>query len=189
MSWAGARAIGSGLQEALRREWNFVDLKIDLQALRQLTPGVEGRQAARDRRGVERARSDRRACWLPRRLVWHGGGCAARPRLPRTCAILHTGAVLATEATMNPQVTYGEDLMSRVSYAMMHDDGLQKMHTAIINALNQLAREQPRTQPIAVGDIYELVLVGNTVMHHILLGLDPTELGAAPFTLATPRAD
>ena len=52
---------------------------------------------------------------------------------------LRTGVVLATESMMNPQVTYGEDLMSLVSYAMMHDDGLQKMHQAIIAGLNKLA--------------------------------------------------
>jgi uncharacterized 2Fe-2S/4Fe-4S cluster protein (DUF4445 family) len=52
---------------------------------------------------------------------------------------LRTGAVLATESAMNPQITYGEDLMSRVSYAMMNDDGTEKMHDAIIKALNKLA--------------------------------------------------
>ena len=98
---------------------------------------------------------------------------------------LHTGAVLATESMVNPQITYGEDLMSRVSYAMMRNDGLQKMHLAVINALNQLVIAAASTANVALTDIYELVLVGNTVMHHILLGLDPVELGAAPFTLAT----
>jgi uncharacterized 2Fe-2S/4Fe-4S cluster protein (DUF4445 family) len=86
---------------------------------------------------------------------------------------------------MNPQVTFGEDLMSRVSYAMMHADGLLKMHDAVIQSLNQLASMAAKRAGIAPTDIMEAVLVGNTVMHHILLGIDPTELGAAPFTLAT----
>ena len=55
---------------------------------------------------------------------------------------LRTGEILATESTMNPQVTYGEDLMSRVSYAMMHQDGLEKMHKAIIDTLNRLAAQR-----------------------------------------------
>lgn len=101
---------------------------------------------------------------------------------------LRTGQVLATEAMMNPQVTYGEDLMSRVSYAMSHSDGLTKMHRAIVDALNQLAGRAAARASIKTSDIYEAVLVGNTVMHHILLGIDPVELGAAPFALATHDA-
>src|SRR5262249_44257613 len=98
---------------------------------------------------------------------------------------LRSGAVLATEAMMNPQVTFGEDLMSRVSYAMMHDDGLQKMHQAIVAGLNKLAGLAAHAAGLRARDIHELVVAGNTVMHHILLGLDPTDLGAAPFTLAS----
>jgi len=101
---------------------------------------------------------------------------------------LHTGAVLATEAMMNPQVTFGEDLMSRVSYVMMHDDGLQKMHAAIIAGLNKLAGLAAHAAGLRARDIHELVVAGNTVMHHILLGLDPTDLGGAPFTLASHAA-
>jgi uncharacterized 2Fe-2S/4Fe-4S cluster protein (DUF4445 family) len=101
---------------------------------------------------------------------------------------LRTGQVLATEATMNPQVAYGEDLMSRVSYATMHADGLAKMRRAIVDSLNQLAGLAAAEAGIKISDIYEIVLVGNTVMHHILLGIDPVELGQAPFALATHDA-
>jgi uncharacterized 2Fe-2S/4Fe-4S cluster protein (DUF4445 family) len=97
---------------------------------------------------------------------------------------LRTGAVLATEATMNPQVKYGEDLMSRVSYAMMDKQGAARLHRAIITALNDLAKRAAERAGIATDDILDMVLAGNTVMHHILLGLDPVELGGAPFALA-----
>jgi uncharacterized 2Fe-2S/4Fe-4S cluster protein (DUF4445 family) len=97
---------------------------------------------------------------------------------------LRTGALLATEATMNPQVRYGEDLMSRVSYGMIEAQGVAQMHQAIIETLNELARRAAATAAIAADDILELVLVGNTVMHHLLLGIDPVELGGAPFALA-----
>src|SRR5262249_31044868 len=98
---------------------------------------------------------------------------------------LRTGAVLATESMMNPQVTYGEDLMSRVSYAMMHEDGLAKMHAAIVAGLNKLAGLTAHAAGLRAREIQEIVIAGNTVMPHTLLGLDPTDLGAAPFTLAT----
>jgi len=97
---------------------------------------------------------------------------------------LRTGAVLATEATMNPQVKYGEDLMSRVSYAMMDKQGASRLHRAIITALNDLAKRAAERAGISTDDILDMALAGNTVMHHILLGLDPVELGGAPFALA-----
>ena len=101
---------------------------------------------------------------------------------------LRTGEIVATESMMNPQVTYGEDLMSRISYGMMHNDGVAVMHKAIIKALNQLAGRAAAQAGIKISDIYEVVLVGNTVMHHLLLGIDPVELGGAPFALATHSA-
>lgn len=101
---------------------------------------------------------------------------------------LRTGEVLATESLMNPQVTYGEDLMSRVSYAMSHSHGLEKMHEAIIETLNRLAASAARSAGLQARDIYEMVAVGNTTMIHILLGIDPIELGGAPFALANRDA-
>lgn len=94
---------------------------------------------------------------------------------------LRTGEVLATASQMNPQVAYGEDLMSRVSYADNRADGLATLHDAIIGALNSLAAqaaEEAGTTPDAITDI---VLVGNSVMHHILLNIPPRELGQSPF--------
>jgi uncharacterized 2Fe-2S/4Fe-4S cluster protein (DUF4445 family) len=101
---------------------------------------------------------------------------------------LRTGEIVATEAMMNPQVTYGEDLMSRVSYAMLHDDGLTKMNRTIIDALNKLAGRAAVQVGIKTRDIYEAVVVGNPVMEHILLGIDPVELGGAPFAPVTHGA-
>lgn len=101
---------------------------------------------------------------------------------------LRTGAVLATEAVMNPQVRYGEDLMSRVSYATNEPGGLGRMHHAIIKALNDLSLALCQRTGISAAEIIDMVLVGNTVMHHILLGIDPVELGQVPFTLASNEA-
>ncbi len=101
---------------------------------------------------------------------------------------LRSGHILTTEAMMNPQTTYGEDLMSRVSYGMMNPDGVEKMHRAIIDALSTLIKRATRVAKLKPEDVTELVLVGNTVMIDLLLGIDPIELGGAPFALATHDA-
>lgn len=98
---------------------------------------------------------------------------------------LSTGEVAASAGLMNPQIRFGEDLMSRVSYVMMNPGGEQEMTSAIRQALQQLAEEVAKQAGIALTDILEVVLVGNPVMHHLFLGIDPTELGGAPFALAT----
>ncbi len=175
------------LQDALRREWALDGLRIDLQALRLLGPALK---AGKQRVTV--------VVWNDAEVIdvragYHEGlyGLAVDVGSTTVAAHLcdlHTGAVLATEAMMNPQVTFGEDLMSRVSYVMMHDDGLQKMHAAIIAGLNKLAGLAAHAAGLRARDIHELVVAGNTVMHHILLGLDPTDLGGAPFTLASHAA-
>jgi uncharacterized 2Fe-2S/4Fe-4S cluster protein (DUF4445 family) len=98
---------------------------------------------------------------------------------------LSTGEVAASAGLMNPQIRFGEDLMSRVSYVMMNPGGEKEMTTAIRVALQQLAEEVAKTADVQLTDILEIVLVGNPVMHHLFLGIDPTELGGAPFALAT----
>lgn len=97
---------------------------------------------------------------------------------------LRTGEILATESAMNPQVAYGEDLMSRISYAIENKDGLEKMHTSIIDTLNRLAARAAKAAGIRARNIHEAVFVGNTTMVHILLGIHPAEIGGAPFALA-----
>ncbi|MCA3573304.1 MAG: DUF4445 domain-containing protein, partial [Aestuariivirga sp.] len=101
---------------------------------------------------------------------------------------LSTGEVTASAGLMNPQIRFGEDLMSRVSYVMMNPGGEKEMTAAIRAALNTLAQEVASRGGIDITDILEVVLVGNPVMHHLFLGIDPTELGGAPFALATGLA-
>ncbi|MCB0047427.1 MAG: DUF4445 domain-containing protein [Caldilineaceae bacterium] len=101
---------------------------------------------------------------------------------------LRTGEILAHASRMNPQVVYGEDLMSRVSYGMLHADGAQRMHDVIIAGLNDLVADACADAGIEATDVIEMVAVGNTTMHHLLLGIDPVELGGAPFSLATHGA-
>ena len=101
---------------------------------------------------------------------------------------LRTGAVLATEAAMNPQVRYGEDLMSRVSYANGEPQGLSRMHRAVIRTLNELAEKAAAAAGLTSDDILDAVVVGNPVMHHIFLNIHPRELGGAPFAPALSSA-
>lgn len=94
---------------------------------------------------------------------------------------LRSGEVLATEATMNPQVAYGEDILSRISYVVEQEDGLATLNQVIVNALNEVAEAATVSVGLQLADIAEVAVVGNTVMHHIFLNLDPTYLGGTPF--------
>ncbi|MBS0572487.1 MAG: DUF4445 domain-containing protein [Proteobacteria bacterium] len=98
---------------------------------------------------------------------------------------LTDGSVLASSGLMNPQIRFGEDLMSRVSYAMMNPGGDKEMTRAVRTALNDLAKSIADEAKIDPRLIVETVFVMNPVMHHLLLGIDPVELGQAPFALAT----
>jgi uncharacterized 2Fe-2S/4Fe-4S cluster protein (DUF4445 family) len=101
---------------------------------------------------------------------------------------LRTGEILASSSRMNPQVPYGEDLMSRISYVMMNDDGVERMHAAIIDGLNGLLDDVCDQAGLTAADVVEMVIVGNTTMHHLVLGVSPLELGGAPFSLVTHGA-
>ncbi|MFO6463571.1 ASKHA domain-containing protein [Jannaschia sp. KMU-145] len=101
---------------------------------------------------------------------------------------LGDGRVLASGGVMNPQIRFGEDLMSRVSYAMMNTGGDVEMTWAVRAALDALALELVAEAGVAAGDVLEAVIVCNPVMHHLLIGVDPVELGQAPFALATSDA-
>jgi uncharacterized 2Fe-2S/4Fe-4S cluster protein (DUF4445 family) len=96
---------------------------------------------------------------------------------------LATGAVLHSAGLMNPQIRFGDDLMSRVSYAMMNPGGDVAMTSAVRSALNDLVGEICAAANVARERIVEMTVVGNPIMHHLFLGLDPVELGGAPFAL------
>jgi uncharacterized 2Fe-2S/4Fe-4S cluster protein (DUF4445 family) len=101
---------------------------------------------------------------------------------------LRSGEVLASAGAMNPQIRFGEDLMSRVSYVMLHPGSVGTLAEAARGCLNGLVAELTRQAGFTPADVLEVTLVGNPVMHHLVLGIDPTELGGAPFALATDRA-
>jgi uncharacterized 2Fe-2S/4Fe-4S cluster protein (DUF4445 family) len=175
------------LQAALAEQWRLDNLTIDLPALRGLQAVLrEGRWAVTV------------VVWQEQEVIdvlpgYQEGIYGLAVDIGSTTVAgylcdLRTGEVLATESMMNPQVTYGEDLMSRVSYAMTHREGLEKMHSAIVEVLNKLSARAARQAGHQARQIHEAVVVGNTTMIHILLGISPIELGGAPFALANRDA-
>jgi uncharacterized 2Fe-2S/4Fe-4S cluster protein (DUF4445 family) len=100
---------------------------------------------------------------------------------------LTTGEVLASSGVMNPQIRFGEDLMSRVSYVMMNPGGEIEMTAAVRKALDDLIGAVTAEAKVERQAVVEVTVVGNPVMHHLFLGFDPTELGGAPFALTSDK--
>ncbi|HEY7589562.1 MAG TPA: ASKHA domain-containing protein [Candidatus Limnocylindrales bacterium] len=175
------------LTAALEREWQLTGLEADLGVIRSLHAALaEGKQ------GVTVAVHDGStisAVWPGLREKAYGVAIdVGSTTIAGHLADLASGEVLASNGVMNPQIRFGEDLMSRVSYAMLHDDGATQMTEAVRKALNGLIAGLANAAGIKREAILELAIVGNPVMHHLLLGFDPTPLGQAPFALATDRA-
>ncbi|NND73931.1 MAG: DUF4445 domain-containing protein [Ilumatobacter sp.] len=101
---------------------------------------------------------------------------------------LANGEILATNGVMNPQIRFGDDLMSRVSYVMMNPGGDVELTRAVRTALNSMIGELAAAAGLGRDAVLDVALVGNPIMHHIVLGIDPTPLGQAPFVLATSAA-
>ncbi|HUL47330.1 MAG TPA: ASKHA domain-containing protein [Steroidobacteraceae bacterium] len=175
------------LLEALHREWDFGPLRCDLAVLQALQAAL--------RKGEWRvtvavhAGSQLIAVWPGFHDKVYGLAVdVGSTTIAAHLCNLESGEVAASSGAMNPQIRFGEDLMSRVSYAMMNPGGAQQMTEAVRGALNALAAEVAREAGVSASDILELTMVGNPIMHHLLLGIDPTELGGAPFALATDSA-
>jgi uncharacterized 2Fe-2S/4Fe-4S cluster protein (DUF4445 family) len=101
---------------------------------------------------------------------------------------LLSGRIVASAGTPNPQIRFGEDVMSRVSYVMMNPDGQEAMTKAVRAAVNELIGKVCAEGGVERTDIFDSVFVANPIMHHLFLGIDPTELGQAPFALAVSGA-
>jgi uncharacterized 2Fe-2S/4Fe-4S cluster protein (DUF4445 family) len=175
------------LAQALESQWGLASLRIDPKALISLqTALLEGNYAVTV------------TVWQDEEVLrvqpgYQEGIYGLAVDIGSTTVVAHlcdlrTGAVLATEASMNPQVRYGEDLMSRVSYAMTEPQGLARLNRAILRTLDELVEKATASAGLSKEDVFDAVIVGNTVMHHILLGINPRELGGAPFALATNAA-
>jgi uncharacterized 2Fe-2S/4Fe-4S cluster protein (DUF4445 family) len=175
------------LFEALEREWGLDDLVADLHVIRDLQAALRaGRWAVTVAVHGGHAVS---AIWPGFRDVALGvafdvGSTTVAGHL----CDLASGDVLAAAGAMNPQIRFGEDLMSRVSYVMMNPGSQAELTDAIRRCLNDLIASLTADAGFEPTDVLEVTLVGNPIMHHLVLGLDPTELGGAPFALAVDSA-
>ena len=97
---------------------------------------------------------------------------------------LLTGEVVEKVGEMNPQIAYGEDVVSRIAYTTQNQDGLRTLQTALVNALNKLIQDVCKSTGINHWQIVDAVIVGNTAMHHLFAGLPVEQLAFAPYVPA-----
>ncbi|MEI7742203.1 MAG: ASKHA domain-containing protein [Chloroflexota bacterium] len=178
------------LLKALETEWGLTGLRLDLAVLREL-PAIlrAGRYALTVAIRDDGGAGEVVAAWPGLKESIYGIAVdIGSTTIAGHIADLGTGEVKASSGAMNPQIRYGEDLMSRVSYAMIHDDGAATMTAAVREALDDLVTGLLTQAGVAREDVLDVVLVGNPIMHHLVLGIDPVPLGGAPFALATDAA-
>ena len=181
------------LERALRAQWDIPAIRADLTLLSKLQPVLrKGKHQVTV--ALHKSHNDAVARVVE---IWpglHEGGLyglaidLGSTTIAAHLTDLDTGEVKASSGIMNPQIRFGEDLMSRVSYAMMNPGGDAEMTRAVREAIDTLAAEIAREAGITPDLILEVVLVCNPVMHHLFLGIDPVELGQAPFALATSES-
>src|SRR6202140_3457274 len=175
------------LFEALESEWNLKDLTCDLSVLQTLQPTL--RSGSWQVTVAVHAAKQIIAVWPGLQSKAYGLAVdIGSTTIAAHLCDLGSGDVVASAGVMNPQIRFGEDLMSRVSYSMMNPGGAALMTVAVREALSALAAEVARSVRTTVDNILEATVVGNPIMHHLLLGIDPVELGGAPFALAIDRA-
>ncbi|NNF53414.1 MAG: DUF4445 domain-containing protein [Acidimicrobiales bacterium] len=173
---------------ALAEQWERHQVRVSPSILSELHPAM-----ATDDQAVTVAVSTALAATGEVVAIWRGfvdAACGVAIDVGSTTVAGHlldlaTGEVLASAGRMNPQIRFGEDLMSRVSFVMMNPGGRVELTNAIRSALAELIAELLEAASRPANTMLSVTLVGNPVMHHLLLGIDPTPLGAAPFVLAT----
>jgi len=170
----------SRLLKALRKK-SGEDLRIDYEALKTIP------QAVREGDWAVTA-----ITWMNRELIFvkpgeqsgNSYGMAVDIGTTKIAAYLlnlDTGEISATVSMMNPQIPYGEDVISRISYIMRDEKNLEKMNRIVISGVNELIDEACKKAGINPKDIYDMIVVGNTAMHHIFLGISPKYVSLSPY--------
>jgi uncharacterized 2Fe-2S/4Fe-4S cluster protein (DUF4445 family) len=180
------------LKLALEKEWGYKGLEADFyllprvqKILRQGNWGVTAAIHKDDEQTAPRII----ALWPGLHNEAYGIACdIGSTTIAMHLVSLLSGRVAASAGMQNPQIRFGEDLMSRVSYVMMNPGGEAAITKAVREAVNALVDQVCAEGKVARTDILDAVFVGNPVMHHFFLGIDPTELGGAPFALAVSGA-
>ncbi len=175
------------LEDALDFEWRLTGLACDVRVLQQLQPAL--RKGGWKVTVAVHGGSQIIAVWPGFRERVYGIAIdVGSTTIAAHLCDLSSGEVVAAAGAMNPQIRFGEDLMSRVSWVMMNPGGEKELTDIVRGAINDLAAEVARQAGISREDILEATFVGNPIMHHLLLGISPVELGGAPFALATDSA-
>ena len=181
------------LIEALDKEWNLTSLEADFSILKKIQTALrkgEWKVTCAIHSDNNSNKSNIVEIWPG---YYEGSIYGMAVDLGSTTIAAHlcdlqTGEVVASSGSMNPQIRFGEDLMSRVSYSMMNSKGDEEMTSAVRAGMNELFSEVAQEANISTNLIMDAVFVCNPVMHHLFLGIDPFELGQAPFALATSNA-
>ncbi len=172
------------LERALEQQWQLTGLSADLRVMTYLQKTL--READWGVTAVVHADERIIAVWPGLKEEIYGVAFdVGSTTIAGHLIELRTGKVAASAGLMNPQIRFGEDLMSRVSYVMMNPGGDQEMTLAVREAITAVIGQLAAEAMIDPNEIMDLTFVGNPIMHHLLLGIDPTELGGAPFALAT----
>ena len=175
------------IADALSTDWGLPDVEFAVPVLAGISPAV----AAGDR-SVTVVVHDRRTVLDVRPGysddAWGVAVDVGSTTIAGYLLDLSSGEVAGSSGRMNPQIRFGEDLMSRVSYVMMNPGGEAELTAAVRGAIDELVGELCEQAGAGRSRVHDLVVVGNPIMHHLVLGLDPTPLGAAPFTLTTAAA-
>ncbi|UIK07449.1 ASKHA domain-containing protein [Neorhizobium galegae] len=180
------------LKAALAAEWHFDDLDVDfhlIPKMQQILRKGEWKVTAAIHKDRDEDRARLVALYPGLKNEAYGIACdIGSTTIAMHLSSLLSGRTVASAGTSNPQIRFGEDLMSRVSYVMMNPDGREAMTLAVREALNGLIDKVCADGGVSRTDILDSVFVGNPIMHHLFLGIDPTELGGAPFALAVSGA-
>ncbi len=175
------------LLAALAAEWQLKGLSVSLSALQ----GLQRTLREGDWRVTVAVREERDiiAVWPGFRDRLYGVAVdVGSTTIAAHLCNLTSGEVVASAGRMNPQIRFGEDLMSRVSYIMMNPGGEAELTRVVRGAISELVAEAAAQAGIVAADVLEMTVVGNPIMHHLVLGLNPVELGTAPFALASDAA-
>jgi uncharacterized 2Fe-2S/4Fe-4S cluster protein (DUF4445 family) len=179
------------LQQALKLEWGLADLEVDITFLRTLSAALRaGETYGGEWKATVAVRDGQKlvAVWpgLKERVYGMAVDVGTTTVAGHLCD-LGTGEVLASSGMMNPQIRFGEDLMSRISYLQQNEGQAPMLTASIREALSELITQISSQAGVPQSDIVEMTIVGNPTMHHLVLGIDPTQLGMEPFPLVVDK--
>jgi uncharacterized 2Fe-2S/4Fe-4S cluster protein (DUF4445 family) len=180
------------LRRSLAEVWGLKDLVFDLPFLQTLSAAMRsGETYGGDWKGTVAVREEKEAIavWpqLKERIFGLAFDVGTTTIAGHLCD-LQTGEVLSSAGMMNPQIRFGEDLMSRISYLQQNEGQAQTLTAVVRGALSDLVSQLTADAQVQIDEVVETTIVGNPTMHHLVLGIDPTQLGMEPFPLVVDTA-